>query len=156
MISVHYIKFFVLNSRLVFIQSLLGKSAGHSCRMSYRFLSLIMFKDKLLSLSSCCKSILLPVFTILVNRTTVKPVLKVRKLEVLLLFYFHLVSKSDWFHPPNNPCVFTLYVLTVRAFLQALSISCLIYCNSLTLYLPPILINLSPIQTQVLSYLSTI
>lgn len=115
-------------------------SIRQNYRMPYRFLSLSMFKDKLMSPFSCSKSTFFPVFTILVNRTIVKLVLKVRKLEVLF-FHFQLVSKSYWFYPPNISYILPFSVLTVRVFVQTLSISCLIYCNNLlTLSLTPYLL----------------
>lgn len=120
-------------------------SIGHSCMMSYRFLSFIMFTSNLLSPSFCSKYILLPVCTILIHRTTIKPVLKVRKLAAFSLFHFHVVSKSYWSYPPNISYKIPLSVLTVRVFIWALSISCLMYGNSLlTLSLPPCFLLVRP------------
>lgn len=73
---------------------------------------------------------LLPVFTILVKRTTVKSILKDRKLEVLS---FHT---SNWSPNPIDSTllishILPLSVLSVRIFVQILSISGLNYCNGL-------------------------
>lgn len=76
-------------------------SIRQNYRMSYRFLLLSMFKDKLMNPFSCSKSTFFPVFTILVNRTIVKLVLKVRKLEVLSF------STSNW---SPNPIDSTLLI----------------------------------------------
>ena len=87
---------------------------------------------------------LLPVFTILVKRTTVKSILKDRKLEVLS---FHT---SNWSPNPIDSTllishILPLSVLSVRIFVQILSISGLSYCNGLlTLSLPPYLLVIHP------------
>lgn len=65
-------------------------STGHSIRMPYRYLTLIKFKVS----SSSFKSTLLPVFTVLLNSIKIKPIVNVRKLGVLSVSHFRLISKS--------------------------------------------------------------